>query len=80
MSCAAAVACPAYSEAFQSHDTPPGAIENQRQPKESIRASRWGRGNEEKNMSEPSGEYVEAHYVGMEIIWGEGYMSPGGDG
>lgn len=30
-------------------------------------------------MSEPSGEYVEAHYVGMEIIWGEGYMSPGGD-
>ena len=30
-------------------------------------------------MSEPSGEYVEAHYVGMEIIWGKGYMSPGGD-
>ena len=30
-------------------------------------------------MSEPSGEYVEAHYVGMEIIYGEGYMSPGGD-
>ena len=30
-------------------------------------------------MSEPSGEYVEAHYVGMEIIWGEGYLSPGGD-
>ena len=30
-------------------------------------------------MSETSGEYVEAHYIGMEIIWGEGYMSPGGD-
>ena len=30
-------------------------------------------------MSEPSGEYVEAHYFGMEIIWGEGDMPPGGD-
>ncbi len=30
-------------------------------------------------MSEPSGEYGEGHRVGMEIIWGEGYMSPGGD-
>ena len=30
-------------------------------------------------MSERSGEYVEAHYVGMEIIRGKGYISPGGD-
>ena len=30
-------------------------------------------------MSESSTEYTEAHFIGQEIIWGEGYMSPGGD-
>lgn len=30
-------------------------------------------------MSEPPGEYEDAHFIGMEIIWGEGFMSPGGD-
>jgi phosphoethanolamine N-methyltransferase len=30
-------------------------------------------------MNATKGEYVEAHFVGQEIIWGEGYMSPGGD-
>ena len=30
-------------------------------------------------MGESSGEYSEAKFVGHEIIWGEGYMSPGGD-
>ena len=30
-------------------------------------------------MNATKGEYVEAHFIGHEIIWGEGYMSPGGD-
>ena len=35
--------------------------------------------NREIVLTEPSGEYEEAHFVGMEIIWGKGFMSPGGD-
>ncbi|MDP6707091.1 MAG: methyltransferase domain-containing protein [Alphaproteobacteria bacterium] len=30
-------------------------------------------------MSDASGEYAEAHLIGMETIWGQGFMSPGGD-
>lgn len=30
-------------------------------------------------MSEPGSEYEEAYFIGQEIIWGKGYMSPGGD-
>ncbi len=29
-------------------------------------------------MTESGGEYEAAHLIGMEIIWGEGFMSPGG--
>lgn len=30
-------------------------------------------------MNPIQGEYVEEHFIGHEIVWGEGYMSPGGD-
>lgn len=30
-------------------------------------------------MNATKGEYAEAHFIGHEIVWGEGYMSPGGD-
>ena len=29
-------------------------------------------------MDETGGEYEDAHFIGMEIIWGKGFMSPGG--
>ena len=29
-------------------------------------------------MNETGGEYEDAHFIGMEIIWGKGFMSPGG--
>ena len=38
------------------------------------------RGNEgERSMDESYQVYVDAHFIGQEIIWGRGYMSPGGD-
>jgi phosphoethanolamine N-methyltransferase len=36
------------------------------------------RRNQEFIMDETGGEYEDAHFIGMEIIWGKGFMSPGG--
>jgi phosphoethanolamine N-methyltransferase len=37
------------------------------------------RTKEGNTMTDTSGEYTEEHLVGHAIVWGEGWMSPGGD-